>query len=267
MFWWIKLVLHLHIFSTRMHDKARTGNLLQVKSTKPHVQNQPGSNLAFSQFVSSSPSRLFVFFSQSLPQPLVSSSAGQSVSSEVFISTAGLPVCRKDKQLFKCLRSFRSLPPHLHLPSQPSFPQNFSSSSHCTGPTLLLQPAPSFNPLSSSCFSSLHVAANQPARFLLLSRLPGDWGDCAQQNIMLLWSGQEPVRHAGLWVPFGCHSAKQQGLADKLPNTELGGPLTARWKWASHWETWSCLHCSHGPTQKQRYSHASFVFILRSFPC
>lgn len=93
------------------------GTCCKWKSTKHRVQNQRGSNLAFSQFVSSSPSRLFVFFSQSLPQPLVSSSAGQSVSSEVFISTAGLPVCRKDKQLFKCLCSFRSLPPHLHLPA------------------------------------------------------------------------------------------------------------------------------------------------------
>ncbi len=134
-----------------------------MKSTKHHVQIQLSSNQAFSQFVSSSPSHLFVFLPRSLPQLLVSSSVGQSVCSEVFISAAGLPSCRRDKQLFKILHCSPSS--HIHLPppiNKPSPPF----------PKLLV-----FLPLSSAPCSSLFFLSLPPALILLqpsstLSMLP-----------------------------------------------------------------------------------------------
>lgn len=128
MFWWLKLVLHFHIFMTWLPDIGNTpGTCCWWKAQSITSKTSPALTTPSASFVSSSPSRLFVI----LPQPLVSSSVGQSVCSEVFISTAGLPGCRGNKRLFKILRSSPSS--HVH-PSHPNLllSQNFSSSSHCT---------------------------------------------------------------------------------------------------------------------------------------
>ena len=115
------------------------------------VQKQLCTNQAISQFVSSSPSHLFVFLFCSFSCPLVSSSVWQSVCSEVFIIAACLPSSRRDKQLFKIL--------------------DFSLATYnqpLTLPDSKQPPSPLFPPFSP--FSSiLHVSAkHQPFYYIFM---------------------------------------------------------------------------------------------------
>lgn len=147
--------------------------MLLVKSTKPDAQAQPGSNCAFSHSVSSSPSLPYVF----LPGLLVSCSAAQSVCSEVFISAAGPPGCRRDKWLFKFLRSSPSssspMPPLKLLPLPPVGPIPHAL------PVLIPLP-PLVSPLAI-------IKPFSP----LLSGLPGDPGGLrsAEHHAAVIWSG------------------------------------------------------------------------------
>lgn len=221
---WIN-VLMTQAFSTLSHvhyltawHRVDTWNR-PVNSTKHRVQNQLASNRAFSQFVSSLPSHLFVFLSRSLSLPLVSSSVGQSVCSEVFINTACLPSHRRDKWLFKILCSFPSSHIHLRPPS--------------TKLLLLFQnrcqlPIPYFLTLTFLLFlSSYHF---------LLPLFP-----------LCSWPSSPfpppPAGHLVATVPSSRGSWTNTGTRD------LVGPWTTQWKWASHWETWFSLQCSHNLTQ------------------
>ena len=137
-----------------------------MKSTKHCVQNQLASNRALGHFVSSWPSHFFVFLSR----PLLSRSVGQSACSKVFISAAGLPSSRRDKQLFKILRS--SPPTNLPLT------QNFSSHR-----SQVLQPSFCFAPVT---LSLLHVTANHPLLCSSRDWLPGGLGGVLDQSAVLV---------------------------------------------------------------------------------
>lgn len=241
MFWWLKLVPHFLIFISWLPDRGHTSGT--CCATKRLVRNSAALTApSASLFHHCPPASLFSSLGLSLG--LWSPAALDSLSA--LKSSLALLACQAaegNKQLFKILCS----PPssHVHLFAFTLLlSQNFSFLLSPLFLTLLRRPASCFDPFTTSCFPSPHVAADHQALFLLLSRLPGDWVDCAQQNIVLLWSGQGAVRRAGLCVPFGCHSTQQQGLADKHTTRDLGGPSTAQWKWASHWETWSWLPCS-----------------------
>lgn len=164
--------------------------MLLVKSTKPNAQTQPSSNCAFSHSVSSSPSLPYVF----LPGLLVSCSVAQSVCSEVFISAAGPPGCRRDKWLFKFLRSspsssFPSPPKLLSLPPVGPIPHAL--------PVLIPLP-PLVSPLAI-------IKPFSP----LLSSLPGDPGGLrsAEHHAAVIWSGTSQacqlvcVCECTIWLP------------------------------------------------------------------
>lgn len=124
-----------YTFTSLLPDREQiredaAGKKNKTQSTKRRVQNQLSSNRAFSQFVSSPPSHLFVFLPRSLSQPLVSSSVGQSVCSEVFISAAGLPSCTNGY--------LRSCAPLSVLPHPP--PSSFQQSSSSFPKTSSLPP-------------------------------------------------------------------------------------------------------------------------------
>lgn len=148
MFWLLKLVLHFHIFIIRPPDTEQTqGTRFQWKAQS--IMSKTSSALtkpSASLFHHHPPTSLF--FSRALSRPLVSSSVGQSVCSEVFISAAGLPSCRRDKRLFKTLRF------------SPSSQQNSSCS-------------PKTSPLSPTALSSMYlVVLLQPSSVPIAPLLP-----------------------------------------------------------------------------------------------
>lgn len=126
--------------------------MLPAKSTKHRVQNQLGSNGAFSQFVSLSPSHLFVFLSRSLSLGLWSPAVLDSLSA--LKSSLALLACQAADGTNAYLRFCAPLPPP-------------TSTSFLIQTNLLLLPK-TFPPTAlNSLF--LSVSLHPPVLHLLLS--------------------------------------------------------------------------------------------------
>lgn len=243
MFEQLKLVLHFYIFITWLPDTEQTqGTCCQWKAQSVVSKTSSAlTELSASLFHHRPPTSLFSSLALSLG--LRSPAVLDSLSA--LKSSLALLACQAAEGTNGYLRSWAPLPP----PTSPSLLlptsilllyQNFSISSHCSQ-----LPIPYFSPSTFLLLWSFYhlllllsfrfcVAADHPGLFLLLCWLPG--------NIVLFWSGRGLVRRAGVHLCV-CHlvATVPSGRSSWTNTRDLGGPWTAQWKWASHWETWISL--------------------------
>lgn len=165
--------------------KAATG-----KSTRHRVQNQLSSNWDFSQFVSLSPSHLFVFFSCSPSPSLCLQSPAALDYLSALKSSLALLACQAADGTNGYLRSCPPLPPP---------PKLFLLllSALCSLLFLFILPP--------VLHLFLHVAPDHPACFHLRCYLAGDWGGLcsADHRAVQVWSGTNQACRfvCAIWSP------------------------------------------------------------------